>query len=177
MVEETTRSRELKAAVLTAEQQVALAWLHEEGARYFYRQLSDAADHTVYRELFAELAADEEGHKRTLLALYEGLTKQKPAVDFPAGVLPDDLGQGVMEGDLRIADLLAKLRRGDPRAACDLAVRIEKTALERYQHLQQSLEDENSRRVFEVLVIEERRHLRKLDLALEALSQPGADNR
>lgn len=102
--------------------------------------------------LFMEPAAAEVGHKATLQAFYEGL-----AGDFPLGVAPAMPEEAYMEGGMRVADAPEWLEGRHVRDILELAI-----AYDRYLMLRRELGDENSRRVFEVLSDEERRHLRKL---------------
>jgi sulfur-carrier protein adenylyltransferase/sulfurtransferase len=160
--------------VQSPEQHVALAWQLEEGGRKFYQQLGRELKDEAGRQLFTELASEEEGHKQTLLAVYEGLTKHRPATDFPAGVLPEGIGADLMEGGYRIAEALEMANGVDLTAACELAMAVETNAYDHYLYLQRVVIDENSRRVFEVLTGEERRHLQRLSGALdEILRRPG----
>ena len=162
-------SLEVFATVQSPEQHVALAWLLEEGAREFYQQLGRGLKDEVGRQLFTGLASEEEGHKQTLLAVYEGLTKLMPASDFPAGVLPEEIGTDLMEGGFRVAEALEMAKGADLAAVCELALAVESNAYDHYLYLQRVVADENSRRVFEVLAGEERRHLQRLGDALDEI--------
>jgi len=155
-------SLEAFSAVHSPEHHVALAWLLEDGARQFYQQLGRQLQDAGGRRLFTELAGEEEGHKQTLLSLYEGLAMRRPSADFPAGVLPEAVEPGLMEGGYRVAEAL-ELARGQTLAAvCELAMAVEVNAYDHYLYLQRGVTDENSQRVFEVLAGEERRHLQRL---------------
>jgi rubrerythrin len=57
----------------------------------------------------------------------------------------------------------------DLAAVCELALAVESNAYDHYLYLQRVVADENSRRVFEVLAGEERRHLQRLGDALDEI--------
>lgn len=146
----------------SAEEHAALAWLLEEGTRVFYAQVSRMVKDREAASLFRELITAEEHHKATLTALYEGLTGKPLPPRFPEGVIPEG-GGGLMEGGMAVDDALELIQGRQVRDILELAVHLETNAYDRYLLLRLELPDENSRRVFEVLSDEEKRHLRKLD--------------
>ena len=164
-------SLEAFTAVRTPEQHVALAWLLEEGARQFYQQLGSQLQDARGRRLFAELAGAEEGHKQTLLSIYEGLAMSRPPADFPAGILPEEIEPGLMEGGYRVAEALEMAKSRNLAAVCELAMAVETNAYDHYLYLQRGVADENSQRVFEVLAGEERRHLQLLGKLMDECLQ------
>jgi rubrerythrin len=117
--------------------------------------------------LFRELVSAEEQHKDTLVAVFEGLTGRLAGGDFPAGILPEMPSQQYMEGGVRIEEALAWIQGRQVRDMLELAVAVETNAYDRYLILRRDLEDENARRVFEILSDEEHRHLKKLTRLLD----------
>jgi sulfur-carrier protein adenylyltransferase/sulfurtransferase len=148
----------------SAAEQSALAWLLERNTRQFYLAMTQRLTDREASMLFHELAAAEEGHQATLLALYEGLTGRPAPRDFPAGIVA---GTAEMEGGVQ---LQAALDWAAGRQIWDIlayALTLEANALDRYLYLRRELADENARRVFEILSDEEKRHLRKLGELLD----------
>ena len=146
----------------SAEEQVALAWLLEEGTRRFYAALAEMVQDREAASLFRELVAAEEQHKETLLAVFEGLTGRLAGADFPAGVLAEMPAEDYMEGGVRIEESLDWTRGRQVGDLLELAIAVETNAYDRYLILRRDLRDENARRIFEILSDEEHRHLKKL---------------
>lgn len=147
----------------------ALAWWLEEGTRRFYAAAAELAKEPELATLFGELVMAEEGHKRMLRVVYEALRGSLASDDFPAGELGEVAADGYMEGGWRVAEAIAWARQQPPRSILELAMAVETSALDRYLFLQRRLPDENSRRIFEVLADEERRHLKRLAAGLERI--------
>lgn len=150
------------AAASTPEEHVGLAWLLEEGARVFYAGVADMVQDRQAASLFRELVTAEEHHKATLLSLYEGISGHPAPADFPRGVLAREPEGEIMEGGMWVKEALEWTRGRQIRDILELGIALETNAYDRYLLLRRELTDENSRRVFEVLSDEERRHLKKL---------------
>jgi rhodanese-related sulfurtransferase/rubrerythrin len=144
------------------EKQVALAWHLEEGAHIFYQEVAAMVQDREVAALFRELVEAEEKHKITLLSLYEALTGKTAEADFPRGIVDAGGRTQLMEGGMEVAAALEWTRGRQVRDILELAIGLETNAYDRYLTLRRELGDENSRRVFEVLSDEERRHLKKL---------------
>jgi rhodanese-related sulfurtransferase/rubrerythrin len=154
-------------AVHTPEKQVALAWHLEEGTRLFYNEVAELLQDREAASLFRELVEAEQQHKATLVALYEGLTGKPAGADFPRGVLDTEPAGQLMEGGVSVARALGWIRGRQIRDILEFAISVETNAFDRYLILRRELQNEHSRRVFEVLSDEERRHLKKLTRVLE----------
>jgi rhodanese-related sulfurtransferase len=149
-------------AMRTPEKQVALAWYLEEGTRTFYQEVAAMLQDREAASLFRELVVAEEHHKATLVAVYEGLAGKPAGADFPSGVLAAEPPGQLMEGGVSVPKALGWIRGRQIRDILELAISVETNAYDRYLILRRELESEHSRRVFEVLSDEERRHLTKL---------------
>jgi sulfur-carrier protein adenylyltransferase/sulfurtransferase len=151
----------------SAQEQTVLAWLLEENTRQFYLVMAKRLLDREASALFHELAAAEEGHKATLLALYEGLTGRKAPSDFPDGIVQEAAEMTEMEGGVSLQAALEWAEGRQIRDILAYAVNLEANALDRYLYLRRELADENAGRVFELLSDEEKRHLRKLGELLD----------
>jgi rhodanese-related sulfurtransferase/rubrerythrin len=149
------------AAAGSPEEYLALAWYLEEGTRRFYVEVSEELRDREAAGLFRELAVAEVRHKEMLVALYEGFAGKPAGSGFPEGVAQRPAKQ-YMEGGMRVQEALEWTRGRHVRDILELAIGLEAVAYDRYLILRRELGDENSRRVFEVLSDEERRHLQKL---------------
>lgn len=144
------------------EEYLALTWHLEEGTRKFYDLLSDQLQDREAIALFRELAVAEVRHKEMLVALYEGFAGKPAGSDFPEGVAPERPAGEYMEGGMRVEEALAWTRGRHIKDILEMAIGLEATAYDRYLILRRELADEHSRRVFEILSDEEKRHLQKL---------------
>lgn len=158
-------------AVSTPAEHVAMAWQLEEGTRVFYARLGRETGDAQVAALFSELAAAEEKHKDTLLAVYEGLTGRPAPADFPKGILAVDAVRRYMEGGTEVAKAIAWARDRTPKEILELGIAIETNAYDRYLILRRELSDENSRRAFEILSGEEKRHLEKMSSLFDRFVQ------
>ena len=150
------------SAARSPEQYLALAWHLEEGTRQFYARLSEELRDQEAVGLFRELAVAEVRHKGMLVALYEGFAGKPAGDDFPDAAMPERPVDQYMEGGMRVKEALEWTQGRQIRDILDLAIGLEAVAYDRYLILRRELDDENARRVFEVLSDEERRHLQKL---------------
>jgi sulfur-carrier protein adenylyltransferase/sulfurtransferase len=149
----------------SAQEQTALAWLLELNTRKFYLAMAGLLLDREACALFQELAAAEEGHQATLLALYEGLTGRPAPKDFPAGIVQETTEE--MEGGVPLPTALTWAEGRPLQDILEYAMTLEANAFDRYLYLRRELADDNARRVFEVLSDEEKRHLRKLGELLD----------
>ena len=161
--EELTRFEQFTQPV----QHAALAWCLEEGTRSFYAEVATLVRDAELSALFHDLVTAEEYHKATLLAVYEALRGAPAPADFPQGEIGDVATAGYMEGGMSVAEVLDWAQRRPAGQILELAMAVETNAFDRYLFLSHQLPDENSRRVFELLADEERRHLKRLAGVLE----------
>jgi hypothetical protein len=156
--------------------------IHNEvaGQRFY----NDAAYYCIdpwAKEIFANLALDEEGHTRLLLAEYEALQTQgrwldpqtalaKSAdVDITRITFPDDdLGQELFPPQWSAADAID--RRADDLAALAFGVRMEQAAIDLYAGEAEATPDPAARQAYRFLVEEETRHYDQLRGRWEALA-------
>ena len=101
-----------------------------------------------------------------LTSVWEALKGRKAPADFPTTLL-DDPDDDHMEGGMRLAEALAWVAGRSPADALDLAMAIEINAYDNYLNFYGTLVDENARRVFELLALEERHHIKRLGAMLE----------
>lgn len=155
------------AAAETASDHAVLAWALEENTRCFYDELADRlSDEPAVAALFAELAAAENHHKESLQAIWEALESRPAPDDFPQGLLPTDIGRR-MEGGMDLDEALDWCRDHRSEEIVELAMAIEINAYDHYLTLYRTAEDDNVRRIFEVLAVEENHHLKDLGALLE----------
>lgn len=150
----------------SAAQQAVLAWWLEEHARKFYEDVAETLDNPAIAAQFAELAAAENHHQATLKVIWEALSGQTAAPDFPQGLISGKTAD-MMEGGFHLSEVLAWAEQRSPAEILELAMSIEINAFDHYLVLQRETEDEDAKRMYELLLAEERRHLKQLAGCLE----------
>ncbi len=153
----------------SATDQALLAWHVEETTRQFYQAMAQTIREPQVAKLFAELVDAESRHMATLRALWEGLSGQVAAADFPAGLTAAETA-GRLEGGRQLEDVLAWAARSTPAMIVDLAMALEFSAYDQYLFLSRHAKDPDSRRLFEVMAVEERHHLKSFGSVLASLA-------
>lgn len=153
-----------------AADQALFAWHVEEATRCFYEAMATTLPEPEIAALFAGLVDDENRHKETLKALWEGLSGRVAAADFPAGLTVPATG-GQVEGGMDLKEVLAWAARSPADAILDFAMALELSAYDQYLFLSRNAGNPDSERLFEVMADEERRHLDAFAAALAGLGQ------
>ena len=146
---------------ITFSEIISYAKIAEDNARKFYLDAAAKATQTNVRELLEALAAQEQKHKEYLEEL-DGKIKAK-------GTVPEvhekvrSLGYAKMiEPQILDAD-------SDYKDVIEVAMQKEKEAIETYEHLFHYVEDPDAKKLFELLLQEERRHLAQFEKEYEDL--------
>jgi rubrerythrin len=142
-------------------EQIALAWVIEEGTRQFYLQVADLFSQELGSSVFHELAAEEDKHKALLLSMYEIQAEQPAGENFPANAL-EEVPEDLMEGGMRVGESLEWLKGRDFQEALELAISVEVNAYDRYLVLQRELSTDQTRDDFRRIAEQEKRHLARL---------------
>ncbi len=124
----------------------------EQEAVDFYNQLSNEAKNEEMKKIFLQFATEEMGHKKRLSNLkdqgiYKGRTEEVP--------------------DLKIADYVVEVEITPNMSYVDalvVAMKKEKAAFRLYSDLAKKAPNEEIRKVFESLAIEESKHKLRFEL-------------
>lgn len=138
-----------------------LAWMLEEGSRKFYVRLDEFLKDEEARHLFQSLARAEESHERTLAELYKTYSGGSAVEEK----LPAEKGE-IMEGGVRVDESLLWARDKDVTSILEFAISLETNAYDLYMKMGRRFEGD-SRKVFALLGVEEKRHLARLAELLE----------
>lgn len=143
--------------------QVALG--HEERARTFYERLAAGHRGTAAGELFAFLAAEEEGHIAKISAVH-GIPRFEASWEIdrlPAPIDLDELAwaEGIAAGAAAGADAV---RRG-----LEIAAKAEGAAVEFYARAGGTADGRETKALLSQLEAEERIHLAKIERYLKEL--------
>jgi len=151
------------AVAQSPEQYAALAWILEDGMKQFYSRMADtlSSSHSA-AQLFGRLSTAEERHKSELVRLYVLISGKEADSGFPYSLVSGSSADRFLEGGVRLDDAL---EWADGKAAIDvleLSIALETTAYDRYLLMEDQVEDAKSKRVFNLLSLEEKRHLRSM---------------
>lgn len=152
------------------EELIALAWSLEEGSRRFYAGLAESMADGGAKGLFQELAAAEVQHKSSLLELFRsvsGAAGGAGSAEAMESLLPGIAPGDMMEGGVRVDEALAWTRGKSAPDVLDLSMALEANAYDLYVKMERALTDEQAKRVFRTLAIEEKRHLDRMAALME----------
>ena len=126
---------------------------NEQQAADFYNNLSNDSDVKEMRETFAEYAKEEEGHKARLIKI-----KETGEYDLPE--------EKVL--DLKIGDYLVTTSKASGKMSYQesliLAMKREKAAYKLYMKLSEIAPNDNLKKLFKSLAIEEAKHKLKFEI-------------
>lgn len=156
--------------------------IHNEvsGQRFYH----DAAYYCIdlwAKEIFADLAREEEEHTRLLLLAYETLTTQGHWVDLEAARAsnvevditrfdfpPDEPAEALFPFQWTAAEAID--RRSDDLSALAFGIGMETRAIEQYSQAGKTSQDPAAREAYRFLVEEETRHYLQLKAHWEKLA-------
>ncbi len=137
----------------------------ENKAKKFYLYASSKAQSKAGKILFKELADFEQNHYNRVKKIIDNLTNdEKITCEEPCQEIPSV--QSEIEGELEpnkdeIIDIL------------DLAIKSEKEACQRYERIAEMINDEEGKKIFNVLANEESNHQKILEDEFYHISNKG----
>jgi rubrerythrin len=149
------------------EELIALAWLLEDGSRKFYSDLAAGMKDQEAKNLFKDLSAAEERHQAFLLKLYKELSGLTSTSGFPGSVISLEEEGDVMEGGMRLSEVLPWAKGKSVTEILEFSVSSETNAYDLYVKMERQMKDQRSAQVFHVLSGEEKQHLERLSSLLE----------
>jgi len=93
------------------EELMVLAWYLEEGSQKFYSEVAQMVEDREAKDLFQDLASEEERHKASLLQLYREFSGATSDQGFPESVISPGREGDVMEGGMSVRDVLKWAKR------------------------------------------------------------------
>lgn len=144
----------------TTEELISLALVLEEGSRMFYARVSELTTDVEAKNTLTAIAEAEAKHKAAVLEAYRLVTGQH----LDKKMTDREPVKGVMEGGGRIEDVIAFLEERDKTLLdiIEVSMQVETNALDLYIKILREIEDRNARKVFDVLIREEKHHLSSL---------------
>jgi rubrerythrin len=149
------------------EELIALAWLLEDGSRKFYSELAAEMKDQEAKNLFKDLYAAEEHHQASLLKLYKEFSGLSSTPGFPGSVISLEKEGDVMEGGLRLSEVLSWAKGKTVTEILELSISSETNAYDLYVKMERQMKEQRFAQVFHVLSGEEKQHLERLSSLLE----------
>ncbi len=149
------------------EELIALAWLLEDGSRRFYAELTQRLKDQEAKDLFGELAAAEKHHQASLLDLHGELSGSTPASGFPESTVSGENEGDVMEGGMRVTEVLEWTRGRSVTEILELSLSSETNSYDLYVKMELRMKEQRSAEVFRVLSREEKQHLERISSMFE----------
>lgn len=150
----------------TAEEFTALAWALENGTGAFYMEVEEFLQDQEAKGVFESLIKAELKHKEKLLEAYS-LIKGIPVTHES---LRKEGLEGIMEGGVSVENTLSwvKSKERTLQDILEISMQIETNSLDLYVKILREIEDEGAKKVFNLLIGEERTHLSRLGRLLES---------
>jgi len=123
----------------------------ESRANQFYLSASQVAKHSGAKELFLDLAKEEEGHRRLLENLDMEKVSQSRIEKVPDLMISDYLMEIEFKPDLSYAEILR------------VAMKMEERSLKLYEDMKEKNTDEEIKKLFTFLANEEAKHKYRLE--------------
>ena len=159
------------------EEYVALAWILEDGMRRFYAQMADTfSTSEAAARLFDRLAGAEEHHKFELVGLYSSISGKEADSGFPYSLVSGSPKDGFLEGGVALEEALGWAEGKKIVDVIELCIALETTAYDRYLLMKYEVEDVDSKRVFDLLASEEKRHLKSMTEQFDTLRKDNPED-
>jgi len=144
----------------TVEELVSLALALEEGSRMFYASVAELTFDAEAKNVLNTIAEAEVKHKINILEAYKLITGE----DFAGDILNREPLKGVMESGVRIEDAISFLKEQGKTLLdiLEVSMQMETNAIDLYMKILRKIEDANAKKVFDIIVEEEKHHLSRL---------------
>jgi rubrerythrin len=155
------------ASANTASELIAIAWLLEDGARVFYEEAASALGSSDGAAVFRGIGKAEKHHEEVLSRLHivlAGVELDKLSIKSA----DQDAGR-LMEGGVLLEDALSWLRGKGLKEIAEFAMGFETNAYDRYLYMKRNVSDDQARRVFQELALEEKAHIERMTAIFEKL--------
>jgi rubrerythrin len=146
---------------ITFSEIISYAKIAEDNAKQFYLDAAAKATQSNVKELLEALAAQEQKHKDYLEELD---TKIKAK-----GAVPEVHEKIRNLGYARMIEPQTLDADSDYKDVIEVAMQKEKEAIETYEHLFHYVDDPDAKKLFELLLEEERSHLKQFEAEYEDL--------
>ena len=144
----------------TPEELVMLAWSLEDGTGMFYTQMLDISKDEEARQVFQSLIRAEQSHKSKLLEAY----RQIKGIEITDEAIRTQSVKGYIEGGVSVDEVAGWIKKENAslQDILEMSMQIETNSLDLYMKMRTEVEDELAKKVFKVLIEEEKTHLLRL---------------
>ena len=151
------------------EEMIALAWILEEGACKFYREMGKKEKSPDAAALFRELSDDEDTHKASLFKIYQSRSGKDADPEFPYSLLSLESGVDYLEGGIVLGEAVEWAQGKELKDILDFSISLEVNAIDLYIKMERKVEGGEAKEVFQALSNQERNHLKRLTSAHQTL--------
>ncbi|SPP99914.1 putative Sulfurtransferase [Candidatus Sulfobium mesophilum] len=139
---------------------ISLALALEEGSRIFYTSVAELTSDAEAKKLLTAIAEAEAKHKTNILEAYKLVTGEEHGED----ILDREPLKGVMESGIKIEDAVSFLgQKGNTLIEIlEVSMQVETNALDLYIKIFREIEKTDAKKVFTILIDEEKHHLSRL---------------
>ena len=147
-----------------------LAWTLEEGTRRFYEKMAAAAKDSEAKKIYSSLAEAERKHQHTITNLFHQVTDTSPdtAAPFYTKYLADDEMEQVIEGQMKLGDVLTWAQERPLKEVLEFAIALEARLYDLYFRMKEKYKEPAVHNVYSTLADEEKQHL---DLFIDLLEK------
>ncbi|RJQ47257.1 MAG: hypothetical protein C4538_05430 [Nitrospiraceae bacterium] len=151
----------------TAEEFIALAWSLEDGTAQFYATVKDMLLDAAAKKVFDSLVRAEEMHKSNLLEAYRLI---KGSNNWTEEARQGTLS-GIMESGISVSEAIAWVKQPErqPQDILEFSMQLETNSLDLYMKISRETENEGMRKIFNMLIDEEKKHLLRLGNLLNSM--------
>jgi len=147
---------------------IALAWTMEDSTCSFYRDVKGIMNDSDTANLLESLIRSERKHRTELEKAYTLITGQTLDVD----TLRSRDGENIIESGISSNEVIAWIKHNSLRKeeVYELLMQIETNSLDLYMKMLRKIDDLQTRQILDILIEEEKVHLREFAHLLEANS-------
>ncbi len=146
---------------------IILAWMLEEGTGKFYTEMPAILSDMEAVALFQDLVFAEEQHKATLVNFYKDLTNAESVPENLGALISSETPGDIMEGGISVSEALEWAKGRDMEAILEFTISLEANSLDLYIKMGRKMGDSNSKKIFDLLSKEEKKHLERMAKLLE----------
>lgn len=149
-----------------------LAWALEEGSRRFYEAMGEIAADKKARNIYRGLTEAEKIHQETVTNLYHEVTSTTDdyLMPFYAKFLSEDEMEQLMEGQMKLGQVLAWARDRDTKHVLEFSIGLEAKLYDLYFRMKKKHTEPRLHRIYATLADEEKRHIDLFTELLESMT-------
>ncbi|NIM16952.1 MAG: hypothetical protein GTO45_33710 [Candidatus Aminicenantes bacterium] len=144
-----------------AEDVLLLAWALEEGTRRFYEAMADHTEDENAKKIYVGLKEVEKNHQKVITNLYYEITgtTADAVTPFYSKYLSEDEMEQLMEGQMKLNDVLAWARKQDLKRVLEFAIALEAKLYDLYFRMKGKYKELAMNKVYSTLEAEEKQHI------------------